>query len=89
MLYGRKCHTPLKWLATGEGLVFGLDILHEAQEKVQLVRELLKTTKSRQKSYVNSHHEDRSFQVGVYVYLQVTPLKGTERFRVKGKLTLR
>src|SRR3954463_6978734 len=54
VLYGRKCRTPLNWAEAGEGLVFGPDILREAEEQVQLVRERLKTAKSRKKSYADS-----------------------------------
>ena len=39
VFYGRKCLTPLNWSETGEGLVFGADILRQAEEQVQLVRE--------------------------------------------------
>ena len=35
-LYGRKCHTPLNLSQTGEGKIFGPDILKEAEEQVQL-----------------------------------------------------
>ena len=69
MLYGRKCRTPLNWSETGEGLVFGPDILREAEEQVQLVRERQETAKSRQKRYADSHHRDMSFCVRDYVYL--------------------
>jgi hypothetical protein len=89
VLYGRKCRTPLNWSETGEGLVFGPDILREAEEQVQLVRERLETAKSRQKSCADSHRRDMSFRVGDHVYLRVTPLKGTKRFHVKGKLAPR
>ena len=89
VLYGRKCRTPLNWSETGEGLVFGPDILCEAEERVQLVREHLKTAKSRQKSYADSRRRHMTFRVGDHVYLRVTPLKGTQRFHVKGKLAPR
>ena len=89
VLYGRKCRTPINWSETGEGLVFGPDILHEAEEQVQLVRERLKTAKSRQKSYADARRRLVDFQVGDHVYLRVTPLKGTKRFHVKGKLAPR
>ena len=89
VLYGRKCRTPLNWSETGEGLVFGPDILREAEEQVQLVRERLKTAKSRQKSYADTRRRQVDFQVGDHVYLQVTPLKGTKRFHVKGNLAPR
>ena len=89
VLYGRKCRTPLNWSETGEGLVFGPDILREAEEQVHLVREHLKTAKSRQKSYADSRRRDVNFRVRDHVYLLVTPLKGTQRFHVKGKLAPR
>src|SRR4051812_38456461 len=89
VLYGRKCRTPLNWLETGEGLIFGPEILHEAEEQVQLVRERLKTAKSRQKSYADTRRRQVDFQVEDHVYLRVTPLKGTKRFHVKGKLSPR
>jgi len=30
-LYGRKCRTPLFWNQTGEGKVFGPDVLKDAE----------------------------------------------------------
>ena len=89
VLYGRKCRTPLNWLETGERLVFGPDVLREEEEQVHLVRERLKTAKSRQKSYADTRRRQVAFQVGDHVYLRVTPLKGTKRFHVKGKLAQR
>ena len=87
VLYGRKCRTPLNWSETREGLVFGPEILREAEEQVQLIRERLKVAKSQQKSYADTRRRQVDVQVGDHVYLRVTPLKGTKRFHVKGKLT--
>jgi hypothetical protein len=88
-LYGRKCRTPLNWSETGESQVFGPDIIREAEEQVQLIRNRLKAAQSRQKSYADSRRRPISFQVGDFVYLRVTPLKGMQRFHVKGKLAPR
>jgi hypothetical protein len=46
-LYGRKCRTPLNWSEIGESQVFGPDIIKEAEEKVQLIRNRLKAAQSR------------------------------------------
>jgi hypothetical protein len=43
VLYGRKCRTPLYWDQTGEKQFFGLEIIHEAEEQVRLIRENLRT----------------------------------------------
>ena len=89
MLYGRPCRTPLNWTEVGDGKIFGPDHLRQAQEQVQLVRDRLKTAQSRQKSYANSKRREVTFTEGDFVYLRVTPLKGMQRFHVRGKLAPR
>jgi transposase InsO family protein len=42
-LYGRKCRTPLYWDQISERQFFGPDIIQEAEEQVQLIRENLRT----------------------------------------------
>jgi hypothetical protein len=88
-LYGRKYRTPLNWSETGESQVFGPNVIKEAKVQVQLIRNRLKAAQSRQKSYVDSRRRPLTFQVGDFVYLWVTPLKGMQRFHVKGKLAPR
>jgi hypothetical protein len=66
--------------------VFGPDILLEAEENIRMVRENLKATQSRHRSYADTQRRELSFEVGAYVYLKVSPIRGTNRFRVKGKL---
>jgi hypothetical protein len=46
-LYGRKCRTPLNWSENGESQVFGPDVIKEAKEQVQLIRNHLKAAQSR------------------------------------------
>jgi hypothetical protein len=88
-LYGRKCRTPLYWNQTGERQVFGPKILQEAEKQVQIIRENLKTAQSRQKSYVDNRRRELMFEVGDFVYLKVSPMRGMKRFKVKGKLSPR
>jgi hypothetical protein len=85
-LYGRNCRTPLHWDLPGERQVFGRDIFLEAEENVRMVRENLKAAQSRQQSYVDTRRRELSFEVGDYAYLKVSPIRGTKRFGVKGKL---
>jgi hypothetical protein len=56
---------------------------------VAKVRENLKIAQSRQKSYADLNQRDVPFEVGEYVYLRVSPLRGTKRFHIKGKLAPR
>jgi hypothetical protein len=45
--YKRKCRTPLNWSETEESQVFGPNIIREAKEHVQLIRDRLKAAQSR------------------------------------------
>ena len=89
ILYGQKCRTPLFWNQIGESQVFGPDVLRDVKEQVQMIRDNLKVAQSRQKSYVDTTRRDLVFQVGDYVYLKVSPMKGIKRFSMKGKLAPR
>ena len=54
-----------------------------------LQQENLKIAQSRQKSYADKKRQAISFQVGDHVYLRVSPMRGVQRFRVRGKLAPR
>ncbi len=82
-LYGRKCLTPLIWTKTRERSIFGTDFVKEAEEKVQLIRDRLKTTQSRQKSYADSRRRELTFVIGDYVYPKISSLRRIKRFKVK------
>ncbi|KAK1648449.1 hypothetical protein QYE76_066254 [Lolium multiflorum] len=60
-----------------------------AEEKVHKIREYLKTAQSRQKSYADKRRREMTFEIGDFVYLKVSPLKGMQRFQLKGKLAPR
>ena len=42
-LYRRRCRTPLFWNETGEGTLFGPEIIQEAERKVREIRQNLQT----------------------------------------------
>jgi hypothetical protein len=63
--------------------------LKDAKKQVQMIRENLKVAQSRQKSYVDKGRRDLSFEIGDFVYLKVSPLRGSRRFKVKRKLAPR
>jgi hypothetical protein len=54
-----------------------------------MIRENLKVAQYRQKSYTDKRRRDLSFKIGDFVYLKVSPMRGTQRFKVKGKLAPR
>jgi hypothetical protein len=82
MLYGRRCQTSLCWSETRERKVFGPNILQEAEKQVRMVRENMLIAQSRQKSYANHGRRELSFEVGDFVYLKVSPMRGLHHFKV-------
>jgi ribonuclease HI len=88
-LYGRKCRTPLMWSEVGDRIVERPDFIEAAEDKVAEIRANLKAAQSRQKSYADKRRRELSFEVGDHVYLKVSPIRGTRRFQVRGKLAPR
>ena len=88
-LYGRRCRSPIGWFEVGETALIGLDSFPYAMEKVQLLRDRLKISQSRQKSYADVRRRELEFQVDDWVFLKVSPMKGVMRFGKKGKLSPR
>ncbi|WMV08531.1 hypothetical protein MTR67_001916 [Solanum verrucosum] len=46
-LYGRRCRSPIGWFEVGEANVLGPDLVQEAVDEVQLIRQRLLTAQSR------------------------------------------
>ena len=86
-LYGRKCRTPVCWDEVGERKLVGLEIVQVTCDKVKGIRDRLKITQNRQKSYADNHCRDLEFEVGDMVFLKISPWKGVLRFGKSGKLS--
>jgi hypothetical protein len=54
-----------------------------------MIRENLKVAQSLQKSYADKRRRDLLFKIGDFIYLKVSPMRGTRRFKVKEKLAPR
>src|SRR3954467_654066 len=78
--------TPLNWSGTGERPYFGPDLVQQAEDQARIVQENLKAAQSRKKSNYDRKHREMEYQPGEYAYLRVTPMRGTHRFGIKGKL---
>jgi hypothetical protein len=88
-LYGRPCRTPLSWSESGERVIFGPDIVTEAEEKVKQIQVNILAVQSHQKSYTNKRCSPLEFEVGDHVYLRVSLMKGVRCFSIKEKLAPR
>jgi hypothetical protein len=89
VLYGRRCRTPLNWIESVEKVIFGPDLVEEAEATVHCIQDNLKAAKSREKTDANKRRQSLEFEVGDHVYLRVSSMKGVKRFGVKGKLAPR
>jgi hypothetical protein len=62
-LYGRPCQTPLSWDRLEDRVLVGPEAIQEMEEQMQTIRQRIKEAQDRQKSYVDAHHVDRSYEV--------------------------
>jgi hypothetical protein len=67
-LYGRKFNTPIHWDNPVDRVVVGPEFLKEMEEQMLKIKQNLKTTQGRQKSYVD---KNRTLKVGDHVFLKV------------------
>ena len=86
-LYGRKCRTPLCWTELSEKKIIGPDLIQETEEKVKMIREILKVATDRQKSYTDMRRKDIRYEIDKKVFLKVSSWKKVMRFRKNGKLS--
>ena len=77
------------WSEVGERALVGPALIKEAEERVAKIREKLKAAQYRQKSNADKKRREISFNPGDFVYLKVSPIRGTRRFQVQGKLAPR
>ena len=61
----------------------------DAEDQVKIIHENLCIAQSRQKTYADRRRHELHFKVGDYVYLKVSPFKGTRHFQVREKLAPR
>ena len=88
-LYGQKCRSPVEWFEIDDRQFLGPNMIKDAVSKVELIRDCIKATQSRQKSYADNRHRELEFDVGDHVFMKVSPFKGVMRFGKRGKLSPR
>ena len=70
-LYSRKCTSLVGCFDVGESSIFGPQIIHEALEKVRVIRDRLAIAYCWQKSYADNKKQLLHFDVGDHVYLEI------------------
>ncbi|XP_062108437.1 uncharacterized protein LOC133819249 [Humulus lupulus] len=62
------------------------EVVQRTNETIEKIRDRMLAYQSRQKSYANPKRRDIEFQIGDYVFLRVSPLRGVKWFGNKAKL---
>lgn len=86
-LYSQRCRTPLWWYEYGDSVILAPKIVHQTTEKVKLIRDKMKASQSRQKSYHDKRRKDLEFREGDHVFLRVNHVTGVGRALKLKKLT--
>ena len=83
-LYGIPCRIPLSWERLEDRVTVGLELIQDMEEMVIQIRKRLKEAHDTQKSYVDAHRIDRSYNVGDQFFIRIRPNKSTIQLE-KGK----
>ena len=68
-LYGRRCRSPIGWFEVSEVEIFSLDLVHQAMEKVKVIRERLKIAQSHKNSHADMRRKELEIEVGDWLSL--------------------
>jgi hypothetical protein len=74
VLYVHRCRTPLNWIEPREKVIFGPDLVKEAEATDHRTQDNLKAMKSRQETHASKSCRPLEFEVGDHVYLRVSPM---------------
>ena len=74
-LYGRKCRTIICWDEIDEQKLNDVELIKVTSKKIWIIRERLKTTQDRQKSYVDTRRRELEFEVGDMLFPKIAPSK--------------
>jgi hypothetical protein len=71
-LYGLRYRTPVNWIEPGERMIFGPDLVIEAEEILHRIHANLKAASDHQESYANKRCRSLELKSGDHVYLCVS-----------------
>ena len=74
-LYGKRCRKIVIWDNPVNRVVLGPEFLKEMEQVVVNIRQNMKESQDREKSYAYKHRVNKEFSVGEHVYLRVKARK--------------
>ena len=88
-LYGRRCRTLVTWDNLVNRIVLGLELLREMEQEVVKIKQNMKSSQDRHKSYADKHRVNKDFSVGDHVYLIVREKKSSLKLGSCAKMSPR
>jgi hypothetical protein len=88
-LYGRRCNTPVSWDNPTDRAVVGPDFLREMEEEMIKIKQNLKVSQDRHRSYADKGRTHKEFKVGDHVFLKVKANKSSLKLGNFSKLAAR
>lgn len=76
---GWSCNTHISWSDLMNMVLFGLDMLAEMEQEMQLIKRNLKETQDMKKRFGDKHRPFKEFHVGEHVYLSIKPKRSSLR----------
>ena len=88
-LYGRKCNTLVSWDNLTDRAVVGPELLKEMEDPTEKIKQNLKASRDRKKSYADRNKVFKYFKVGEHVFLKVKAKRKSIRLGSYLKLATR
>jgi hypothetical protein len=79
----------LSWDQLEYSVLVGPEVIQEMEEQMQTIRQRIKEAQDRQKSYVDAHRVDRSYEVDDRGFLRVKPRESLINFGKGAKISPR
>jgi hypothetical protein len=86
VMYDIKCRVPINWDNPMEKITLGPELLKEMEHVMVKIRQNLKVSQDKKKSYDDSKRTHRDFKIGDHVYIQVKPKIISHRMGACAKL---
>ena len=86
-MYGKRCRTPVSWDSPINRIILGTDFIKEMEYEVVPVKQNLKISQDKHKSYADQNWVDKEFKVGDHIYLWVKPKKSSLKLGSHYKLS--
>lgn len=85
-LYGQKYRSLIGVFEVGEKILLGPDVVQPTIDKVKVIQDQFLAAQSLQNFYLDNWHRDKEFDLGDWVFLMVSPMKGIMRASERDKL---